>query len=313
MTAEHTDHFNRQSCNYNVIGDWGTSRLRLFRVEGGHIVDRRDGVGIGAIDGNAEAAFADAIGPWLADGMPQSIELCGMVGARDGWVEAPYATCPADAESWRTGAIRFDWRGVPVSVMAGLTCVAEDGIPDVMRGEEAQIFGAFAVDPGLAQGRRLIVLPGTHNKWVLVEEGRVIAFRSMPTGELFALLRTQSTLGPKDATGDAGQEALGFAEGLARANEGGLIGSMFAARSMRLRAGRSADWALGYLSGLLIGSEVGEALRLFAVEGSVTLIGDARLSARYAQALEARGVPARLMDGDACALAGLGFVERTTA
>ncbi len=299
--------------DYSVIGDWGTSRLRLFRVEDGRIVDRRDGIGVGGIAGDAEAAFAAAIEPWLADGMPRSIELCGMVGARDGWVEAPYATCPADVQGWRAAAIRFDWRGVPISVMAGLTCVAEDGIADVMRGEEAQIFGAFAVDPHLAQGRRLIVLPGTHNKWVLVEEGHVLAFRSMPTGELFALLRSQSTMGPKDATGDAEEEALGFSEGLARADAGGLIGSVFAARSMRLRAGRSADWALGYLSGLLIGSEVGEALRLFAAEGGVTLIGDARLSARYAQALQARGVATRLMDGDACALAGLGFVERTTA
>ncbi len=313
MTAENSGDQAQSLKNYNVIGDWGTSRLRLFRVEDGRIVDRREGTGIGAIGGDAEGAFAAAIEPWLAGGMPQSIVLCGMVGARDGWVEAPYAECPADAEIWRGAAIRFEWRGVPVAVMAGLACVADDGIPDVMRGEEAQIFGAFAVDPQLASGRHLIVLPGTHNKWVLVEDGRVIAFRSMPTGELFALLRAQSTMGPKDAVGDAEQEALGFADGLERAREGGLVGSMFAARSMRLRAGRSADWALGYLSGLLIGSEVTEALTLFAGGDGVTLIGDARLSARYAQALDAQGVPSRWMDGDTCVLAGLGFVERVTA
>lgn len=298
---------------YSVIGDWGTSRLRLFRMEKGRIVDRREGMGIGAVNGNAEAVFADAIGPWLTDGLPQQVQLCGMVGARDGWVEAPYATCPADAESWRAAAIRFDWRGTPVAVMAGLTCDGADGIPDVMRGEETQIFGACAIDPALATGTRLIVLPGTHNKWVLVEESRVVAFRTMPTGELFALLRGGSTLGPKDAVGDEDQEALGFVEGLARANEGGLIGSLFAARSMRLRAGRSADWALGYLSALLIGTEIGEALRLLPADGGVTLIGDARLSGRYAQALRARGINTRLLDGDTCALAGLGFVENETA
>jgi 2-dehydro-3-deoxygalactonokinase len=92
----------------------------------------------------AEAAFAETIAPWLEDGLPTSIRLCGMVGARDGWVEAPYADCPADADSWAEVAVRFDWRGAPLAIMAGLACTDADGIADVMRGEEAQIFGATA-------------------------------------------------------------------------------------------------------------------------------------------------------------------------
>lgn len=292
---------------YAVIGDWGTSNLRLFRVEGGQIVARRDGPGIGAVGQAAEAAFADTVAPWLADGLPLSITLCGMVGARDGWVETPYADCPADATAWRAAAVRFDWRGAPVAIMAGLACTGADGIPDVMRGEEAQIFGACARDPAQAQGRRLIVLPGTHSKWALVEDGRVLAFRTVPTGELFALLRDRSTLGPKDAVGDAAQDAVGFAEGLARAGEGAVLAGLFAARAMRLRAGRSADWSLGYLSGLLIGGEIMEARALLKADDGVTLIGDARLADRYARALAAQGVKTQRLDGDACALAGLGF------
>lgn len=293
---------------YAVIGDWGTSNLRLFRIEDGQIVARRDGPGIGAVGQAAEAALADTVAPWLADGVPQSITLCGMVGARDGWVEAPYADCPADADAWRAAAVRFDWRGAPTAIMAGLACTGTDGIPDVMRGEEAQIFGACALDPALAQGRRLIVLPGTHSKWALVEDGRVLAFRTVPTGEMFALLRERSTLGPKDAVGDAVEEAAGFAEGLARAGDGAVLAGLFAARAMRLRAGRSADWALGYLSGLLIGGEILEARALLQADDDVTLIGDARLADRYARALAAQGVVSRRLDGDACALAGLGYV-----
>jgi 2-dehydro-3-deoxygalactonokinase len=76
---------------------------------------------------------------------------------------------------------------------------------------------------------------------------------------------------------------------------------------MRLRAGRSADWALGYLSGLLIGCEVAEARAMLGTDADVVLIGDARLSARYAQAFDRQGVASRMLDGDACALAGLGF------
>jgi 2-dehydro-3-deoxygalactonokinase len=298
---------------FAVIGDWGTSRLRLFRIEQGAIVARRDGPGIGAVGRAAEAAFADTIAPWLDDGTPESITLCGMVGARDGWVEAPYADCPADAATWRQTAVRFDWRGAPLAIMAGLACEGEDGIPDVMRGEETQIFGALVLDPALATGRHLIVLPGTHNKWSLVEDGRIISFRTMPTGELFALLRDQSTLGPKVELTDPADEAAGFAEGLERAGDAKLLQSLFAARAMRLRSGRSGDWALGYLSGLLIGCEIAEIMTTLSGADGVVLIGDKRLSARYAQALDARGIMSRALDGDGCALAGLGFTGELTA
>ncbi|WP_176590146.1 2-dehydro-3-deoxygalactonokinase [Sphingobium sp. EM0848] len=298
---------------YVVIGDWGTSRLRLFRVEQGRVTARRDGPGIGAVGGAgghaAEAAFAATIAPWLEQGAPTEIRLSGMAGARDGWMEAPYADCPADIEAWRAAAVRSDWRGVPLNIMAGLACMGADGVPDVMRGEEAQIFGAMARDPALKQGRRLIVLPGTHNKWSVVEDGRVLSFRTVPTGELFALLRDRSTLGPKIASSDPVQEAEGFAEGLKRAGEGHLLSSLFAARVMRLRVGRSADWATGYLSGLIIGCEIAEIRDMLGEADGIFLIGDAKLSVRYAQALGKQGLASQLLDGDACALAGLGYVE----
>lgn len=295
--------------SYDVIGDWGTSRLRLFRVKDGRITARSDGPGIGTVGREAEAAFADTIAPWLEEGTPTGIRLCGMVGARDGWVEAPYADCPADAATWRAAAVRFDWRGAPLSIMAGLACVGADGVPDVMRGEETQIFGAIARDPALGRGRHLIVLPGTHNKWSVVEDGRIASFRTMPTGELFALLRDRSTLGPKIDQADPAQEAEGFAEGLERAGAGRLLSSLFAARAMRLRAGRSADWAMGYLSGLIIGCEIAEIRSTLGAADTILLIGDANLSARYAQALEAQGLSSQSLDGDACSLAGLGYLE----
>ncbi|PJG47587.1 2-dehydro-3-deoxygalactonokinase [Sphingobium sp. LB126] len=293
---------------YAVVGDWGTSRLRLFRMEQGRVTARHDGPGIGAVGQEAEAAFAATIAPWLEEGAPREIRLCGMAGARDGWVEAPYADCPADAESWRAAAKRFDWRGTPVSIMAGVACVGEDGAHDVMRGEETQIFGAMARDPALARGRHLIVLPGTHNKWTVVEDGRIASFRTMPTGELFALLRDHSTLGPKTDRAHPAQEALGFGEGLERAGEGRLLSSLFAARAMRLRAGRSAEWATGYLSGLIIGCEIAEMRGTLEEVDDILLIGDAQLAVRYAQALGRQGLASQLLDGDACSLAGLGLV-----
>lgn len=293
--------------DYHVMGDWGTSRLRLFRVEGDRIVARCDGPGIGAVGQAAEAAFAETIAPWLDDGLPVSVTLCGMAGARDGWVEAPYADCPADALAWRAAAARFDWRGVPATILAGLACTDEDGMPDVMRGEEAQIFGALARDPALARGRHLLLLPGTHNKWVWIEDGSIGCFRTVPTGELFALLRDHSTLGPRGAPVDPTDEAAGFAEGLARAHPNQLYNSLFNSRSMQLRAGRSPGWAAGYLSGLLIGGEVAEMLAHVGGVGQALLIGDTRLCGLYGKALARHNIRVGHRDGDACVLAGLGF------
>jgi 2-dehydro-3-deoxygalactonokinase len=200
---------------YHILGDWGTSNLRLFRVENGVITDHVKGPGIGALPAAAETVFGNAIAPWLAAGHPKWVQLCGMAGARDGWVEVPYVECPADAAHWSRGAARFAYNDIPVSIAAGLACTDIDGIPDVMRGEETQIFGVMALNPALSSGQHVMVLPGTHSKWVLVEDGRVISFRTALSGELFALLRAHSTL-LRAAPTNATDEVDGYAAGLAR-------------------------------------------------------------------------------------------------
>lgn len=291
---------------YDVAGDWGTSRLRLFRIKDGVVVDRSEGPGIAASGEPPEQTLRHALARWRAEGEPTSIRLSGMVGSRNGWIDVPYVDCPAGMAAWRGGAAMLDLDGIPVTIMAGLATEA-GGIADVMRGEETQIFGALALDPALGRGSRTIVLPGTHSKWVTVEDGAIAGFRTFPTGELFALLRDHSTLARAAfADGVAADETAGFAEGLARIRAGDqLLGSLFAARSMQLRLGRSRVWALGYLSGLIIGSEVAEAAASFATGEPLTLIGDPALLARYREALECHRIASRSLAGDDCALAGL--------
>jgi len=289
---------------YTVLGDWGTTRLRLFRVENGVVTDRTFGDGIGTPGIVPEAVLRGALGGWLAAGAPESIRLCGMVGARDGWREVPYAECPATRDAWLAAATDLTLDGVPVAIMAGLACADADGVPDVMRGEETQLYGALALSPDLAAGRHIVILPGTHSKWAVIEDGAITAFRTILTGELFALLRQHSTLARGLAAGDAGAEAEGFAAGLARA-ETGVLSALFGARAMQLRAGKTPDWALGYLSGLVIGGEIVEMRGTLGGAEGVTIIGDPRLAERYAQAFARQGVVVRRLDGDACVLAGL--------
>lgn len=297
--------------SYRIVGDWGTSRLRLFRIENGKVVDQREGPGIGSLRTPPEELLRAALLPWRSSGAPASIRLCGMVGSRNGWIDVPYVDCPADAAAWRRGTASLLLDGVPVEIMAGLATAPGTGSPDVMRGEETQIFGAMAQTPALASGRATIVLPGTHSKWVSVEHGRITGFRTFLTGELFAVLRDHSTL-----TRAAAEESVpaaqnqGFEDGLVRARDDGhLLGALFTARSMQLREGRSHAWALGYLSGLIIGCEVAEATASFAAERGVALVGDPKLAAHYEHALGLQGIRATIHDGDASALAGLALAE----
>ena len=284
----------------HVLGDWGTSRLRLYRMNGGEVTARLNGPGIGSLETSARRVLEERLEVWLADGPISDVTLCGMAGAAGGLVEAGYAPCPARPDAWLGAGAAIEVSGVPVTVMPGLSCRTDGNVPEVMRGEETQIFGAAALQPDLAKGRHKIVLPGTHSKWAIVEHGTVASFHTHPTGELFALLAGQSTLTGPDTPGEGTLED-GFARGLERCEEP-LTAALFEARAARMLGGKSRDWSRGYLSGLLIGHEV--AVRADP-DTAITLIGDPALASLYEKALAARHCTLNLVDGDAAAIAGL--------
>lgn len=294
----------------HVLGDWGTSRLRLYRISGGgvaagevtgsEVTGRLNGPGIGSLETSARRVLEERLEVWLAEGPISGVTLCGMAGAPGGLVEAGYAPCPARSDTWLGAGAVTEVSGVPVMVMPGLSCRTAGDVPEVMRGEETQIFGAVALQPDFVAGRHVIVLPGTHSKWVIVEDGTVSAFHTHPTGELFALLSGQSTLTGPDTPGE-GTFDDGFTRGLERCEEP-LTAALFEARAARMLGGKAKDWSRGYLSGLLIGHEV--AVRA-GPETAITLIGDPALARLYERALAARGCTLNLVDGDAAVIAGL--------
>ena len=298
-----------------IAGDWGTSRLRLSLCLDDRVVETRQGPGIGALREPAAAALRPLVAGWRDAHGSLPIVLCGMAGSRNGWRETPYLPCPADLRALGGAALRFEADGAQVAIAPGLSCTSRLGAPEVMRGEETQIAGALALHPQLGTGRHLLCLPGTHTKWAYVEDGQVRDFLTALTGELFALLRDGSTLTRAarsgvegEAVGTAAPAHDGFDRGLeAAAALGGasLLHALFAVRSRQLLEGRSPDWALSYLSGLMIGADVRGALPLFGGSGEVVLIADGALNERYTQALRRQGIPASCLDGEHCALAGL--------
>ena len=288
-----------------VLCDWGSSRLRAFREIGGVITERRDGPGIAQLGSCSPAdALAAALEPWRAEGRLGPLVLCGMAGSRNGLAEVPYVRAPATLAQWRAGARRLRDGEDGLIVLAGIQAQNFRDVPDAMRGEETQIFGALSLEPPLACGRQILVLPGTYSKWVEVRDGRIARLQTYCTGELYDLLSARSALLRVGGAAETDEDA--FEIGLRNAARYDLSANLFETRSAQLIEGRSAAWARSLLSGLLIGAEV-HSMRAsrVAVSGPLTIIGEPALTARYLHALGHYGEQARCLDGDACVLAGL--------
>ena len=276
--------------------DWGTSSFRAFRLDAGQIIDRIPaGPGILAI---APTAFAEtlrtAIAPWLQAG-ERTILMAGMVGSRQGWVEAPYLACPANPQSLAAAAIRIPFDGADLRLIPGLSLTAGD-TPEVMRGEEVQVAGVLDRTGPDA----LICLPGTHAKWVTLRAGQITGFTTHMTGEAFAALRHHTILGRlmHDTPTDPAFQQAAFQQGVDRAGRaGGLLHHLFGVRTLGLFDRLAPEHAASYLSGLLIGHEI----HAMAPREPVNLVGAPALCALYALAITMAGGKPVILDEDAAA------------
>jgi 2-dehydro-3-deoxygalactonokinase len=246
--------------------DWGTSSLRAYLFDrSGRVVDRREEArGIQSIvDGRFREAFESLCAEWLTDGAGLPVIACGMIGSRQGWHEAPYLPTPAGFAELAANLASIDGiAGRRFRIIPGVSTVSPEGTHDVIRGEETQVFGALA---SLGVDDAIVVLPGTHSKWVRVRDRRIVAFRTYMTGELYAVLARHSILGrlfpPADAQNAHGADDTAFKDGLERAaaDPGGITALLFSVRAEGLFERYRAPALPAYLSGLLIGAEVAHA------------------------------------------------------
>ncbi len=287
-----------------LIGiDWGTTTFRAFRIDGrGTALETRTApAGILKVaNADFEGALAEQIGDWLEALPAAPVIASGMITSRQGWVEVPYCDCPAGGQELAAALLAHATAsGRVIHFVPGVALIDRDGVPDVIRGEETQIIGAVGEKPG----RWLFLLPGTHSKWALVEDERIVWFATFMTGELFAVLTEHSILGRLMQGHE--QEESAFARGLAYAREGpgGLLKRLFSARTLALFDRLAPRGVAAYLSGLLIGSEIAEALACLneVPPDEVTLIGAPELAERYVVALEAFGLRGRRGADDASA------------
>jgi 2-dehydro-3-deoxygalactonokinase len=283
-----------------MIGvDWGTTSFRAFRFKNGEVVERRDSAqGILQVPpGGFDEALRRELGNWLQSGETRVL-MAGMIGSRQGWVEAPYLQCPAGFDDLAASLVVVPFAGAAVAVVPGLQGQDPAGVPEVMRGEETQMAGAMRQMGADA----VACLPGTHSKWATLKDGRIAGFATHMTGEVFAALRGHTILGRMMQEAPTDHEA--FLDGAARAREaGGLLHHLFGVRTLGLFARLPEKQASSYLSGLLIGHEIEAA----APGGTVHLIGAPSLCTLYALALEQRGVHTQTAPPDLAA-SGLALI-----
>ncbi len=286
--------------------DWGTTSLRcMLMSDDGTVLDQTK-TERGILKTNGQS-FADILHQQIERFLPQftsnaavPVLMSGMIGSRQGWQEAAYLRCPASPHDLAQSLLSVATHGTPlascdVRIVPGMDItedVASGVLPDVMRGEETQVFGAL-LGAELADG--VFVLPGTHSKWVHVEAGTITKFRTFMTGEIYAALLSSTILG-RLAESDLFDEE-GFTLGAMTAKRAGpsstpgdLLNMLFTARS-RVLHGELAETAVrSYLSGLLIsseiisGTEIGDGTASSATPFVAHIVGDGILQQRYIRA-----------------------------
>jgi 2-dehydro-3-deoxygalactonokinase len=290
-----------------VVVDWGTSSFRgwLMSADGETLAESRGSEGMLHCTGvGAAAGFAPVLRDHLvrlgaAAGAP--VLICGMAGARQGWAEAPYLKTPTRLDALHEGAIRIDAPG-DIRILPGIAQALPDR-PDVMRGEETQLLGVTEAD-----FTGLVCIPGTHSKWVSIEAGRIVEFSTYMTGELYAVIAQHTILAHAVETeGPAPMDSRPFREGLSVAMTAptSLTASLFRLRAAQLLGFEQRADGAARLSGLLIGTEIADALHRHGPLRSVRLIGAGALGRLYEAALSAQGLDVTTVDAEQASRRGL--------
>jgi 2-dehydro-3-deoxygalactonokinase len=289
-----------------ALVDWGTTNLRVWLTDHtGHVLaEQTTADGMGTLARDQFAGVLEQVLNELGAAPDLTVMICGMAGSRQGWREAPYASTPVGLTNLATQSVAFQSHNRLVRILPGIAR-KNTSRPDVMRGEETQLLGLSAVKR-VENG--LVCLPGTHSKWVKLQDGAVVDFVSVMTGELFALLRQQSILrhstGPDAKVSATDPWFLEYVQ-IGLSKEGGL-GRLFSIRAATLLNNANEAMSSAALSGLLIGTEIRDASAILKqTGGDIHIIGSGSLSALYHAALSVAGFAPQIQDGSALVQAGL--------
>lgn len=282
-----------------IAVDWGTSHMRAWAMSasGTVLAEARSDRGMATLERNGfEPELLRVVGDWI-DG-PMTVIACGMVGSRQGWVEAPYASvpCPALPDGFTRAPTTAP--NLQVHVIPG---IKQSSPADVMRGEETQIAGFLSRNPNWDG---VICLPGTHTKWVHVSADEMVSFQTFMTGELFATIGSQTVLRHSVAAEGWDDAAFASAVDEAMSRPERLAARLFSLRAEGLLNDLPGNTARARLSGLLIGAELAAA-KPYWIGQQIAVIGAGALAKTYVDALAAQHAPAMLVQAEPITIAGL--------
>ncbi|QHO72764.1 2-dehydro-3-deoxygalactonokinase [Bradyrhizobium sp. CCBAU 051011] len=294
-----------------VAVDWGTSSFRLWLVDrsGDILGERRSQEGMIAAGKLGFPAVLqshlDAVG--AANGLP--VIVCGMAGARQGWVEAGYVDTPAPLASILKQAVAVPGQDRDIRILPGIA-QRDPRAPDVMRGEETQLLGVLGMD---AAGDALVCMPGTHSKWVKANGATVERFATFMTGELFDVISRETILSHAVAGADEETECEAFQSAVTRAFEtpANAANLLLQVRSGQLLYGGTPSSAREKISGTLIGLELAGGLAGGAPRAAITLVASGRLQTLYQLAFDTVAVPVRSIGAEDAVRRGLSMAAQS--
>lgn len=287
-----------------VAVDWGSTARRAYAVDpGGRVSDEmEDDRGTLTL---APGEWAPAVAALRERFAGAPLLMAGMVGSNRGWKEAPYVACPAALPDV---ARALCWAEAGAAAIVPGLSLGDGEHPDVMRGEEVQVFGLNALEPG--HGRTPICHPGTHTKWIDLDGRRLTRFRTVMTGELFSLLKQHSILA--DLLAEPAAVGPAFLAGVARGFASGALGAeLFSVRAGVLLGASRREDAGSLASGLLIGCDIRAGLEWAEATDEIVVLGRGTLTELYAAALDHVGQRTRQVDGAAAFVAGMRAIAAT--
>lgn len=283
-----------------IAVDWGTSNLRIWVIgtSGDVIKEIISDQGMSCLTPEQfEPLLLSHIQPWLGANTTPVI-ACGMVGSRQGWIEAPYDTVPAKPATRSVKIATTDPR-LDVRVISG---IQQRDPSDVMRGEETQIAGFLSDKPNYF-GQ--LCLPGTHSKWVTITDGKITHFQTVLTGEIFNLLATKSVLRHSMEDWDDTAFVKEVSQ-IFKAPET-LTTRLFGVRANHLLTGDTSGQSR--LSGMVIGAELA-ALQTLWQGQKTSIVGAGELARLYSLALTSFGAQVDVEEGLKLTLHGLESVYK---
>jgi len=272
------------SCCYLII-DCGTTNLRVNLLdENKQVIDTvkaEGGVRHTAIDGHngrLRTMLRESIETVLARNgrKVEDVSRCvasGMITSALGLLEIPHVPAPAGATELRAAMkeqVFEDIAPFPIAFIPGVRNFAGEvnienfsGM-DMMRGEEVEAVGLYKL---LApKGAAMFVLPGTHNKFVSMDEnGRILGCMTSISGELLDAITHHTIL--SDAVGRSFVSGEEYDAEYAKAGArecavSGLGRAAFAGRILNTLGGKEKAKIQSYLLGATLALDV-QAMQSF--------------------------------------------------